>query len=129
MIQRLVADLRDNPFAVHLNELLQYLQGTVAQAIGDLGTALNHYKSIHSNSTEIGLMAGLNAAIILRGDEFNDVQTSDQLLSAAEKPCMESKNKQLTAAFLCAKATASHELLQSKYDSHILRIYRDAYSE
>jgi hypothetical protein len=121
-IGQLMKELEGSPLAVHLQELFQYLQGTVAQATGDLSSALVHYKSIHSNSTEIGLMAGLNAAVILRGDEINDIETSNQLLAAAERPCLESRNRQLNAAFLCAKATASHELLQSKYDLPIEQV-------
>lgn len=114
------SDLEPTPAPNYLHDLLSYLKGTLAQATGSLQRALEHYRESYNIHTELGLISGINACIILRGSEINDPETAEDMLNNMETHVHETKNRHLIAAYSCARASGSTELLQAKYALHFV---------
>ena len=98
-----------------LEKLVLYLTGTIHQGTGDLSQALAYYQNLLNDPSEIGLLATINTVIILRGSDYRDDRRADSILRTIERPCSETKNALVKAAFCCVKGTERGELIKSKY--------------
>lgn len=102
--------------------LMEYAAGTIAQATGDLTTALNAFQSPAlslSSSTsktarndprrDIAILAALNTVLLLRDSTHPSHSQLHQLLATIESLCKGSPNKYIQAAYFFVCATVQTE--------------------
>lgn len=102
--------------------LMEYAAGTIAQATGDLTTALNAFQSPAlslSSSTsktarndprrDIAILAALNTVLLLRDPTHPSHSQLHQLLATIESLCKGSPNKYIQAAYFFVCATVQTE--------------------
>ncbi|KAJ5783797.1 uncharacterized protein N7518_009474 [Penicillium psychrosexuale] len=108
--------------------LMEYAAGTIAQATGDLNTALNIFQSpilsLDPATSKTGrndpcrdtrILAGLNTALILRDPSHSSHPSLSALLATLEPFCQGSPNKYIQAAYFLVCATVhSESTIQTK---------------
>ncbi|KAJ5139265.1 uncharacterized protein N7515_004113 [Penicillium bovifimosum] len=108
--------------------LIEYAAGTIAQATGDLNTALNIFQSpllLLDPSTsrtsrndpcrDTRILAGLNTVLILRDPTHPSHSILNGVLSTLEPFCQASPNKYIQAAYFLVCATVhSESTIQTK---------------